>query len=218
MPDHNNNIFHPYFAPLSFLYGMGVRLRNKLFDWEIIESKQYSVPIICIGNLSVCGTGKTPHTEYLIELLSTKYKIAVLSRGYKRKTSGFVLADATSTSNDIGDEPYQIKTKYPNIRVAVDSKRRRGIDKLLALPVAERPDVILLDDAFQHRYVAPSLSIILTDYSRLLYEDCLLPVGRLREPMSGLERCDIVLVTKCPDGIKPIEYRIIEEKIGRAHV
>lgn len=218
MPDHNNITFNHYLAPFSFLYGIGVSIRNKLFDWGILKSKQYPVPVICIGNLAVGGTGKTPHTEYLIRLLRKKYRLAVLSRGYKRKTSGFILADEKSQSNDIGDEPYQIKMKFPDILVAVDSNRRRGIEKLLALSEETRPEVILLDDAFQHRYVSPSLSIILTDYNRLIYNDKLLPTGRLRESMSGLNRCDIVLITKCAEGIKPIEYRIMEENMKlKAH-
>ena len=135
-------------------------MRNRLFDWGILHSEQYSIPVICIGNLSVGGTGKTPHTEYIIRLLKDKYRIAVLSRGYKRKTSGFILADSESSSLEIGDEPFQIKHKFPEIVVAVDSNRRRGIEKLMRL--TPEIDVILLDDAFQHRYVAPSTSILLS--------------------------------------------------------
>ena len=153
-----------YLAPLSFLYGIGIWLRNRLFDWGILHSEQYSIPVICIGNLSVGGTGKTPHTEYIIRLLKDKYRIAVLSRGYKRKTSGFILADSESSSLEIGDEPFQMKNKFPDILVAVDANRRRGIQNLLSLPEKDRPEVILLDDAYQHRYVHPSLSIVLSDY------------------------------------------------------
>ena len=200
-------------TPFSFLYGIGVRLRNQFFDWGILPSEQYPIPVISIGNLSVGGTGKTPHTEYIIKLLKSKYRIAVLSRGYKRSTSGFIIAENNSTSREIGDEPYQMKNKFPDILVAVDTSRRRGIKALLALPVEKCPEVILLDDAFQHRYVSPSLSVVLTDYHRLFYHDKLMPVGRLREPINGIRRADIVIVTKCEEGIKPIEFRIIEENM-----
>lgn len=200
-------------SPISFLYGLGVRFRNQLFDWGLLPSQSYSVPIICVGNLAVGGTGKTPHTEYIIRLLKNDYRIAVLSRGYKRKTSGFILANNQSTSSEIGDEPYQMKRKFPDILVAVDADRRRGIRYLQALPKEQRPEIVLLDDAYQHRYVTPSLSIVLTDYHRLFYNDKLLPVGLLREPISGIRRADMVIVTKCEEGMKPIEYRIIEENL-----
>jgi len=201
-------------APFSFLYGIGVVIRNWLFDWGILPSEEYPVPIISIGNLAVGGTGKTPHTEYLIHLLKDKYKLAVLSRGYKRKTKGFILSNDTSTSLTIGDEPYQIKMKFPEILVAVDSNRRRGIKNLLDLPADRKPEVILLDDAFQHRYVKPSFSILTTDYHRMFQWDMLLPAGRLREPEKGKARADVVIVTKCPDHLKPIDYRIIEDKMN----
>ncbi len=196
-----------WLSPISWLYGLVVETRNKLFDWHILPSEEFAIPIISVGNLAVGGTGKTPHVEYLIELLSSQYRIAVLSRGYKRKTRGFVLANEHSTVRDIGDEPYQIKQKYPNLIVAVDGKRRRGIKRLQQ----EHPDldVILLDDAFQHRYVNPLVSIVLTDYNRALHLDRLLPAGRLRESKHGLSRADIVIVTKCPDEMKPIEYNIV---------
>ncbi|SEF64950.1 MULTISPECIES: tetraacyldisaccharide 4'-kinase [Parabacteroides] len=211
MPTDNAIKLNHLLSPFAFLYGLGVRLRNQLFSWGLLPSEQYPIPVICVGNLSAGGTGKTPHTEYLVQLLSNQYKVAVLSRGYKRKTSGYILARPESTSAEIGDEPYQIKTKFPNILVAVDSNRRRGIQNLLALPEVGRPNVIILDDAFQHRYISPSLSIVLTDYNRLYYYDKLLPVGRLREPITSIRRADVVIVTKCNEGLKPIEFRIIEE-------
>lgn len=198
-------------APFSVLYGMVVGLRNNFFDWGILPSEQFPVPVICVGNLAVGGTGKTPHTEFIVRLLREKYRIAVLSRGYKRKTKGFVLATPTSTSYEIGDEPYQIYSKYPDILVAVDADRRNGIRRLLALK--EPPQVILLDDAFQHRYVTPSLSIVLTEYDRPFYTDSLLPYGRLRESKYGVQRSDVVVVTKCCRDIKPIEYRIMEKNM-----
>lgn len=200
-------------SPLSFLYEMGVRLRNQLFDWGLLPTEQYPVPVICIGNLTAGGTGKTPHTECLIQFLLQTYKVAVLSRGYMRKTSGYLVATDKSTSSEIGDEPYQMKHKFPELLIAVDSNRRRGIRNLLSLPEEKRPDVILLDDAFQHRYVTPSLTVVLTDYKRLFYYDKLLPMGHLREPISGIRRADVVVVTKCDDGMKPIEFRIIEENM-----
>ncbi len=202
-----------YLSPLSFLYGIGVWLRNRLFDRDILHSEQYSIPVICIGNLSVGGTGKTPHTEYIIRLLKDKYRVAVLSRGYKRQTSGFVLAGSECSSSEIGDEPFQMKNKFPDILVAVDANRRRGIRNLLSLPEQEKPEVILLDDAYQHRYVRPSLSIVLTDYHRLFYHDKLMPVGRLREPISNINRADIVVVTKCRKDMMPMDFCVIEENM-----
>lgn len=203
--------FNYSLAPLSYLYGLGVGIRNKLFDLGILPCERFPIPVICIGNLAVGGTGKTPHTEYIIKLLRKRYKIAVLSRGYKRKTTGYILATPHNTSREIGDEPYQMLQKFPDITLAVDADRRRGIRNLLGLPENKRPEVILLDDGFQHRYVKPSFSIILTDYHRKFYSDRLLPMGLLREPIEAIRRTDIVIVTKCEKDLKPIEYRIMEE-------
>jgi tetraacyldisaccharide 4'-kinase len=147
-------------------------------------------------------------------LLKTDHKVAVLSRGYKRKTSGFVLADSKCSPKTIGDEPYQIFSKFPDILVAVDENRRRGINSLLNLGEGKAPDIILLDDAFQHRYVKPGFSILLTDYNRPIYEDALLPTGLLREPVSAKDRANIVIVTKCPDDLLPIDARIIEKHLN----
>lgn len=203
-----------WLLPFSWLYGLVIYCRNKLFDCGILKQKKYDIPIICIGNITVGGTGKTPHTEYLIGLLTDKYKVAVLSRGYKRKTKGFVLATAHSTAQQIGDEPYQIKGKFPHVIVAVDANRRRGIDELLSLPDSDKPEVILLDDAYQHRYVNPSYSILLTDFSRIMSRDKLLPAGRLREPSNNSERASTVLVTKCPLDITPIDQRLIAKDLN----
>lgn len=211
MPINDAIKMNYFLAPFAFLYGLGVRFRNQLFSWGMLPARQYAIPIICVGNLSAGGTGKTPHTEYIVDILRKHYRVAVLSRGYKRKTRGFVLADAGSSSRDIGDEPFQIKQKYPDVSVAVDANRRRGILKLQELPEKIRPEVIVLDDAFQHRYVTPSLSIVLTDLHRLFYADRLLPAGRLREPADSIRRADVVIVTKCEEGLKPIEFRIMEE-------
>ena len=204
----------PYLYPLALLYGLVVSFRNKLFDWGILSEETFPVPIISIGNITVGGTGKTPHTEYLISLLSKKHRVAVLSRGYKRKTKGFILADENANSAQIGDEPLQIHRKFPSVAVAVDANRRRGIRKLLQLPDNQKPDVILLDDAFQHRYVKPSLSILLTAVNRPFYDDCLLPAGRLREPAKNYKRADWVVFTKCPESFTSEDYQILTEKIN----
>ena len=195
-----------WLLPLSWLYGIGVRFRNFLFDVGILKSQDYKVPIISVGNITVGGTGKTPHVEYLVKLLKDQFNVAVLSRGYKRKSRGYVLADKDTPMQQIGDEPYQMKQKFPGITVAVDKNRRRGIAQLTE---DDKIDVILLDDAFQHRYVKPGVNILLVDYHRLIIYDKLLPAGRLREPLPGKNRADIVIVTKCPKELKPMEYRVI---------
>jgi tetraacyldisaccharide 4'-kinase len=199
--------------PFSWFYGGIVELRNKLFDWHVLPSETFSIPVISIGNLVAGGTGKTPHTEYLIRLLSKKYKIAVLSRGYKRKSKGFILADEKASAERLGDEPYQMFRKFPSVLIAVDSNRRRGIKKILDCIEEARPEVILLDDAYQHRYVTPSLSILLTDYKRLFCKDKLLPVGRLRESQKNKKRAQIVLVTKCPEFTEKMDFQEITAKL-----
>lgn len=199
--------------PASFLYGIGVNMRNKLFDWNILRSKSFNIPVICIGNLAVGGTGKTPHIEYLIRLLQDEFQVAVLSRGYKRGSKGYILAASESGASAIGDESYQIKNKFPNVCVAVDKNRRHGIEELCRL---NKPnvDVVLLDDAYQHRYVQAGIDILLTDYNCLFCNDALLPAGSLREPARGKNRAHIVIVTKCPEYIKPIDYNIIIKRLG----
>jgi tetraacyldisaccharide 4'-kinase len=203
---------YPLILP-ALVYGLVVGVRNLLFNWGILPSEEYQVPVISVGNLSIGGTGKTPHTEYLIKLLKQKYRIAVLSRGYKRRSKGFLLAGDAETALTIGDEPYQMKRKFPDVLIAVDGNRRRGIENLLGLPERLRPEVILLDDAFQHRYVSPSFSILLTDYHRLFYKDQLLPVGFLREPKSHMHRANLVIVTKCEEDLRPIDFRVIESEM-----
>ena len=203
------SIFKMLLYPLSIIYGIIVFIRNRLFDYRIIlHSKEYAVPIISVGNITVGGTGKTPHIEYLISILKNECKIATLSRGYKRKTKGFVLANENSTVYDIGDEPKQIKHKFPKIDVAVDAKRRRGIDNLLKKGNPEL-NTILLDDAFQHRYIKAGLSILLIDYTQPMFDDFLLPYGRLRENRFEKRRANIIIVTKTPDDLKPIDRRIL---------
>ena len=194
---------------LSCLYGLGVGFRNLLFEMGILKSRSFDVPVISVGNITVGGTGKTPHVEYLIRLLKNKVHVAVLSRGYKRKSKGFVLSDKNTPMRMIGDEPYQIKQKFPDITVAVDKKRTRGITKLTEEGDGKKIGVVLLDDAFQHRYVKPGINILLVDYHRLVIYDRLLPAGRLREPVKAKDRADIVIVTKCPKDLKPMEFRVI---------
>lgn len=198
-----------WMLPLSWLYGLGVRLRNQLFELGILKSRSFDIPVISVGNITVGGSGKTPHVEYLIRLLKSNSKVAVLSRGYKRKSKGYVLAGKDTRMRDIGDEPYQMKTKFPDIHVAVDKSRCHGIDMLTRGEATKDTDVILLDDAFQHRYVKPGINILLVDYHRLIIYDKLLPAGRLREPQKGKSRADIVIITKCPKDLKPMEYRVI---------
>ena len=198
-----------WMLPLSWLYGLGVRLRNQLFELGILKSRSFDIPVISVGNITVGGSGKTPHVEYLIRLLKSNSKVAVLSRGYKRKSKGYVLAGKDTRMRDIGDEPYQMTTKFPDIHVAVDKSRCHGIDMLTSGEATKDTDVILLDDAFQHRYVKPGINILLVDYHRLIIYDKLLPAGRLREPQKGKSRADIVIITKCPKDLKPMEYRVI---------
>ena len=199
---------------LSWLYGLGVGIRNTLFEMGVLKSRSFSTPVISVGNITVGGTGKTPHVEYLIRLLKDQFNVAVLSRGYKRKSSGFVLSDSETTMPMIGDEPYQMKQKFPDITVAVDRKRTRGIAKLTSPASGLDIDVVLLDDAFQHRYVKPGINILLVDYHRLLIYDRLLPAGRLREPVKAKDRADIVIITKCPKDLKPMEFRVITKAMN----
>ena len=194
---------------LSWFYGLGVGVRNMLFEMGVLKSRSFNIPIISVGNITVGGTGKTPHVEYLIRLLKDKMNVAVLSRGYKRKSSGYILSDKDTPMRMIGDEPYQIKQKFPDITVAVDRKRTRGIENLTEEGNGLDIDVILLDDAFQHRYVKPGINILLVDYHRLVIYDRLLPAGRLREPVRAKDRADIVIITKCPKDLNPMEFRVI---------
>lgn len=204
---------NPWLAPFAWIYGCVTAIRNRLFDWGILESRKYDIPIISVGNITIGGTGKTPHIEYLIRLLSPLYKVAVLSRGYKRKSKGYVLATEDTPMEMIGDEPWQMVQKFPHIYIAVDANRRNGIERLMNDPETKDVQVILLDDAFQHRYVSPGRNILLTDYHRLITQDMLLPAGRLRESAQGKERANMVIVTKCPEDMSPMQYRIIAESL-----
>ena len=203
-----------WLLPLSWLYGLGVRFRNALFEMGILKQRSYSLPVISVGNITVGGAGKTPHVEYLVRLLRGMARVAVLSRGYKRKSKGYVLANDRSRMEDIGDEPYQMKQKFDNIYVAVDKKRTEGIARLTHDEETKDVDVILLDDAFQHRYVKPGINILLVDYHRLIIYDKLIPAGRLREPLEGKRRADVVIITKCPPDLKPMEIRVLTKAMG----
>ncbi len=193
--------------PFALLYGVGVRWRNFLFAAGIFKSHEFNLPVIAVGNITVGGTGKTPTVEHLLRLLPKDLKVAVLSRGYGRKTHGFLLADEKANSTTIGDEPMQIKEKFPEILVAVDEKRKRGIENL----IQKYPeiDLILLDDAFQHRSVKAGMSILLIDYTQPFLNDHYLPLGRLREHPAGRYRAEIIIITKTPPDIRPIDMRLI---------
>lgn len=197
--------------PFSLLYGELIKYRNIAYEKGIFTSVTFDIPIIVVGNLNVGGTGKSPQIEYLIRLLQNDYKIAVLSRGYKRKSEGFQLADRNSTSEQIGDEPLQFYRKFKDIIVAVDTKRVNGIKQLKNLKLP--PNVILLDDAFQHRKVQAGLTILLTAYGNLYVDDTMLPTGYLREKREGAKRAQIIVVTKCPDKLSESEQYKISKKL-----
>lgn len=206
-------ILRYFLFPFSLIYWTVTTVRNVLFDWGIFKSYTFITPIIAVGNLSVGGTGKTPQIEYLIRLLSGKYKIATLSRGYKRKSKGYILASPQTSVDDLGDEPFQFKTKFKQIDVAVDADRKNGIENLLN--IKNKPDVILLDDAYQHRKVKAKAYILLTAYYNLFTDDFLLPVGSLRESKSGVNRASVVVVTKCPSEISEEQKMRIKLKVGK---
>ena len=197
--------------PIAILYGGITSMRNFLFDKGIFKSYTFDLPIIAVGNLSVGGTGKTPQIEYLIRLLSNKYNVATLSRGYKRKSEGFILADENSNATILGDEPFQFYKKFKNIQVAVDANRRNGIENLLKK--LDKPQIILLDDAFQHRKVKAGFYVLLTTFSELYCNDYMLPTGNLRESRSGANRANLIIVTKCPKTISENEQSKIRKKL-----
>jgi tetraacyldisaccharide 4'-kinase len=206
------NALRKILFPFSILYGLITAIRNFLFDIGVFKSYSFSVPTIVVGNLSVGGTGKSPQIEYLIRLLSLKFKVATLSRGYKRKTQGFILADSSATAATLGDEPYQFFSKFESIQVAVDANRKNGIENLLLQK--KKPDVILLDDAYQHRKVQGGLYILLTTYNDLYCDDYMLPTGNLRESRSGAKRAKVVIITKCPSGLAIEEQDSIRMKLN----
>ncbi|WP_373517569.1 tetraacyldisaccharide 4'-kinase [Pricia sp.] len=199
-----------FLFPISLMYALVVHVRNFLYDVDVFKSKAFATPTICIGNLSVGGTGKTPMAEFLISLLKDEYKVALLSRGYRRESKGFVLANTKSTIGDLGDEPYQIFSKFPEIAVAVDADRRNGI-RILDQKVS--PDVILLDDAFQHRKVNYGFSLLLTAHDNLYVNDWYLPTGSLRDSKREAKRADMIIVTKCPPNLDDSERQRIIQKL-----
>jgi tetraacyldisaccharide 4'-kinase len=198
--------------PFSYAYGSIVWLRNKLFDWKIFKSTEFSVPVISVGNITVGGTGKSPHIQYLIALLKNQYRVATVSRGYKRKTKGFLLLDAETPAQNSGDEPKQFKFNFPDVMISVGEKRVNAIQKLMALP--QPPELILLDDAYQHRWVKAGLNILLIDYSHFQEKDYMLPSGTLREFASGQSRADIIIMSKAPKGLSPMEKRRFVEVVS----
>lgn len=202
---------YPLLLPLAWLYDVVTRLRNVLFDCGILQQQRFPLPVIAIGNLAVGGTGKTPHTEYLLRLLmgDDEKGVAVLSRGYGRRSKGFRLAGQGATASELGDEPLQMWQKFPAATVAVDADRRNGLARLFELSGDRRCRIVLLDDAYQHRYVRAGLYILLTDYSRRYSHDYVLPAGRLRESRRGARRAQIIVVTKCPSCLSDEERRDI---------
>ena len=199
--------------PLSWLYGFGVYIRNQMYDLGVLGSREFDVPVISIGNITVGGTGKTPHVEYMANLLQGKYEVATLSRGYKRNTSGFRIVETNSKADEVGDEPLQIKNQFPEIIVSVCENRVKGVENLLDLNNPKVPDVVILDDAFQHRRINPGINILLIDYTRQIKNDTLLPAGRLREGSVQMRRANIIVFTKCPNEVTPIMRRILQKDV-----
>ena len=208
---HKKNIF---LYPVSLLYGLITGIRNFLYDSGILPSVEFSFPVICVGNITVGGTGKTPHTEYITGLLKENFKVATLSRGYKRQTRDFRIASSTSQVSEIGDEPMQIFRNFPDVLVTVDRKRVHGVNMILQ----EYPDteVIILDDGFQHRKITPGFSILLSDFGRLIVRDYMLPFGNLRESKGNIRRANMILITKSPENLSPIQRRLIVKEIDKS--
>ncbi|MGQ1787909.1 MULTISPECIES: tetraacyldisaccharide 4'-kinase [unclassified Saccharicrinis] len=198
--------------PIALLYGLVIRVRNLMFNINILKSESFPLPVVSVGNITVGGTGKTPVTEFVIGILKEDYKIAFVSRGYKRETKGVVMASASSTAAEIGDEPKQILDKFADVKVTVAEKRAIGIKKLLDMD--SPPDAIVLDDAYQHRYVKPGLNILIIDFNRPIWCDLMLPAGDLREPMNGKKRADIILFSKCPENLTGAQQSYFLKKIN----
>lgn len=199
-------------APLSWLYGLVIAIRHMLYDHNILPTHTAAIPTICVGNLAVGGTGKTPHVEYLIRLLiANNLKVAVLMRGYKRKTTGFIIADHHASARTIGDEAMQLYTNFPNVTIAVCENRTKGI-QLLQQKIKEI-DVVVLDDAYQHRALKCGFNILLSTYDNLYIDDHLLPYGSLRDLPSRAQKADIIVVTKCPPTMQPIDMRVVDNKL-----
>lgn len=197
--------------PIAFFYHIILKIRHKLYDWHILKSKKHDRPVICVGNLALGGTGKTPHVEYLAKLLSEQYRICVVSRGYGRKTKGFQLANGSCNAEAIGDEPMQYVSKFSNVMVAVDENRNRAIE--LTGTMERPPEVYLLDDAFQHQSTKAGLNILLTAYDKLYCDDFLFPAGSLRDIKSAAKRADIIVVSKAPESLDTLEKTEICKKL-----
>jgi tetraacyldisaccharide 4''-kinase len=208
---HRKNIL---LYPVSLLYGLITGFRNLLYDSGILPSVEFPFPVICVGNITVGGTGKTPHTEYIAALLKENFKVATLSRGYKRKTRDFRIASSSALVSDIGDEPMQIFRNFPDVLVTVDRNRVHGVKRILQ----ENPEteVIILDDGFQHRRITPGFSILLSDFERLIVRDHMMPYGNLRESKGNMRRADMILITKSPENISPIQRRLIVKEIDKS--
>lgn len=204
-------LFRLLLLPFSFVYGMAMLIRNKMFDWKLKKSHEFDLPVISVGNITVGGTGKTPHVEYLLELLQDKYKVATLSRGYKRQTKGYVLADENCNPATIGDEPFQIHSKFPGVMVAVCESRVTGIKSIVE--ANKNINTIILDDAFQHRYVKPGMSILLVDYNRPIHRDFVFPAGNMRESFYARKRADIVIITKVPSHINTTQINRLKKQL-----
>lgn len=205
--------FRLLLLPLCLIYGSITWIRNKFFDWGLLPSKSYSIPVISLGNLSTGGTGKTPHVEYLVNYLRDKYNIAVLSRGYKRKTKGFLIAGPNNSALDIGDEPLQICRKFPDIIVAVHERRRKGIK--IIMKTHPEVNLIILDDAYQHRFVKPGLNLLLTEYYKPFFNNFILPCGNLRESKKGSKRAHALIVSKTPPVFSPLDRSYFQKKLEK---
>jgi len=206
-------MFKLFLYPVSAIYGLIISIRNLLYDYKIFKSTEFEIPVISIGNITVGGTGKTPHTEYLVELLRKQFNVTTISRGYKRKTKGYFEVEVGSLATAVGDEPLQIKAKFSDVQVVVDEKRVHAIQKIQIQKDRQLPDVILLDDAFQHRSVNAGINILLIDFNRPIDKDSLMPVGRLREAKWQMRRANVIIYTKCPQEISPITRRIIMKDV-----
>ncbi len=198
--------------PFSFLYGVGVWIRHKLFDWKVIASEEIDIPVVCVGNITVGGTGKTPMSEYLIANLSRNFRVALLSRGYGRRTKGFLEVLTTTPFRDSGDEPKQMKLKFPETMVAVCEDRNEGIRRIREADPAV--NLIIMDDAFQYRRVEAWANVVLMDYSRPVWRDHLMPRGRLRDLTGQMHRANFVVVTKCPPDMNAIDMRLVTKSLG----
>ena len=200
--------------PFSAIYGLIVSIRNFMYDYKILKSTEFEIPVISIGNITVGGTGKTPHTEYMVDLLGKQFIVTTISRGYKRKTKGYQEVQVGSLAINVGDEPLQIKSKFNDIQVVVDEKRVHAIEIIQKQEASRLPDIIILDDAFQHRSVSAGINILLIDFTRPIDKDTLMPAGRLRESKWQMRRANVIIYTKCPPEISPITRRILMKDVN----